>query len=59
MPRTIVTVAKCPCGHRGCRTWMLNGIGNFYQGTGFPEAQARRIAKLINTDKFFPWKEEK
>lgn len=55
--RRTVTVEKCPCGHQSCRRWVLNGVGHFYQGTGFTEAQAHRIADLINADPTFPFEE--
>lgn len=53
--KPVVTVEKCPCGYSACRTWILNGVGNFYQGSGFKEQEARRIAQLINEDGEFPY----
>lgn len=47
--RRPVTVEKCLCGHSGCSTWWLAGIGRFVQGIGFTEIEARDLALAYNT----------
>ena len=37
----------CPCGHRGCSSWMVEPVADV-QGTSFTEAQARVVAALLN-----------
>ena len=44
----MITVARCPCGQQGCRDFHLVGIGKFVQGSGFNEADAIRLSKLLN-----------
>lgn len=43
-----IGITKCPCGHRGCTTFHLTGVGNFYQGSGFGLNVANLIADLLN-----------
>lgn len=44
----IVSVVRCPCEYEGCADHHLIGIGKFYQGSGFTEHDARRIADCLN-----------
>lgn len=44
----MITVERCACDHPSCRKFWLVGIGSFVQGSGFNEADAIRIAKLLN-----------
>lgn len=48
---TKITLEKCPCGHPSCTTYWLVGIGHFCQGSGFTEAEAKRIANLLNSER--------
>jgi hypothetical protein len=50
----MITVQRCPCGYKNCSTFHLVGIGNFTQGSGFTEEEARRIAALLNADEQIP-----
>ncbi len=42
-----VTVVKCPCGDKICKTYGLS-FGTFYQGSGWSQADAEEIARRIN-----------
>ena len=46
----MITIEKCLCGHRSCQDYWLVGIGSFCQGSGFSQAEAQRIADLLNAD---------
>jgi hypothetical protein len=45
---TKITVVKCSCGHPNCSVYTLQGIGMFYQGSGFTKQDAELIARLVN-----------
>jgi hypothetical protein len=53
----MITVERCACGHPGCRDFWLAGIGKFVQGSGFSEADATRIARLLNGESLLNLKE--
>lgn len=42
---------QCCCGHKGCTTWWLTGIGSFSQGSGFEEHEADKILSALNNEK--------
>jgi hypothetical protein len=44
----MITVERCKCNHPNCRSFWLVGVGQFVQGSGFLEADAILIAKLLN-----------
>lgn len=44
----MIAVERCPCGQNGCRDFHLAGIGKFVQGSGFTEADAIKLAKMLN-----------
>jgi hypothetical protein len=44
----MITVERCRCTHPECRAFWLIGVGMFNQGSGFTEADAIKIAKLLN-----------
>lgn len=45
--KTPVTIEKCKCGDKVCKTYGLS-VGNFYQGCGFDKETATAIAGAIN-----------
>ena len=38
---------KCPCGNRGCRSWLVEPVAAV-QSVNFTETQARFVAHLLN-----------
>lgn len=44
----MITVTRCTCGYPTCRAFWLVGVGAFDHGSGFSEADAIKIAKLLN-----------
>lgn len=44
---TTYRAIPCPCGQRGCSSWMVDPIAAV-QGVGFTEHQARAVADLLN-----------
>lgn len=42
-----IKIVKCPCGHETCGMRHLDGIGSFYQGSGFLQEEAERIVAAL------------
>lgn len=41
------TATRCPCGHKGCRAWLVEPVAAV-QGVCFNEFQAVAVARLLN-----------
>lgn len=46
-----ITVVKCPCGHKSCKDYHLEGFGKFVQGSGFTKLEALYLAFLLEKNK--------
>ena len=42
-----IVMEKCCCGHKGCSTYWLKGIGHFCQGSGFEKDEAELIVNAF------------